>query len=319
MPAAPSITSLLSPDFIARLDRLDILSRKVLQGKIKGERRSKKRGQSVEFADYRPYVVGDDLRFIDWNLYARLDKLFLKLFMEEEDLAVSVLIDESASMRYGDPDKLTYARKLAAALGYIALANHNRLHLFKFTDTLSSALINQRGRRPIPQMIQFLMQDMVESAGTKTPKVGQHFKDADLRQGDLTAACRRFAMMGQNKGVVLLISDFFDKGELADALRYLSGDRFDVYVIHLLAPQEVDPAKAGLVGDLKLIDLEDDNEAEVSVSTPLLNRYKANLQAYCLHLKEECSKRNMVYLMTDTSISFDTLILRYLREKGLLG
>lgn len=318
MPPVTSITSLLAPDFIARLDRLDILSRKVLQGKIKGERRSKKRGQSVEFADYRPYVVGDDLRFIDWNLYARLDKLFLKLFMEEEDLAVSILIDESASMRYGDPDKLTYARKLAAALGYIALANHNRLHLFKFTDTLSSALTNQRGRRPIPQMIQFLMQDIITDT-PKTPKVGLQFKDASPRQGDLAAACRRFAMMGQNKGVVLLISDFFDKGELSDALRYLSGDRFDVYVIHLLAPQEIDPAQGGLAGDLKLIDLEDDNEAEISVSQPLLNRYKANLQAYCLHIKEQCSKRNMVYLMTDTAVSFDTLILRYLREKGLLG
>ncbi len=314
-----SISSLLDPSFIARLDRLDILSRKVLQGKIKGERRSKKRGQSVEFADYRPYVVGDDLRFIDWNLYARLDKLFLKLFMEEEDLAVSILIDESASMRYGDPDKLTYARKLAAAMGYIALANHNRLHVFKFTDTLSSALVNQRGRRPIPQLIQFLMQDMVADASAKAPKVGQQFGDASPRQGDLTAACRRFALMGQNKGVVLLISDFFDKGELSDALKYLSGDRFDVYVIQLLSPQEVDPAKAGLVGDLKLIDLEDDNEAEVSVSQPLLNRYKANLEAYCRHIKEECSRRNMVYLMSDTSISFDTLILRYLREKGLLG
>jgi uncharacterized protein (DUF58 family) len=319
MPPAPlSISALLEPEFIARLDRLDILSRKVLQGKIKGERRSKKRGQSVEFADYRPYVVGDDLRFIDWNLYARLDKLFLRLFMEEEDLAVSILIDESASMRYGDPEKLAYARKLSAALGYIALANHNRLNLFKFTDTLSSALINQRGRRPIPQMIQFLMQDMVADT-SKTPKVGLQYQDANLRQGDLTAACRRFALMGQNKGVVLLVSDFFDKGELSDALKYLSGDRFDVYVIHLLAPQEIDPGKAGLAGDLKLIDLEDDNEAEVSMSQPLINRYKANLEAYCLHIKEECSRRNMVYLMSDTSVSFDTLILRYLREKGLLG
>src|SRR6187431_1276217 len=109
----PQITSqsrLLSPDFMARLDRLDVVSRKVLLGKLKGERRSKRRGQSVEFADYRNYVVGDDLRRIDWNLYARLDKLFLKLFLEEEDLALYVLVDVSKSADYGEPHKAMYMK-----------------------------------------------------------------------------------------------------------------------------------------------------------------------------------------------------------------
>src|SRR5690606_1131948 len=118
MPATATSRSLLSPEFMQQLDRLDVLSRKILQGKLQGERRSKRRGQSVEFADYRSYVVGDDLRFIDWNLYARLNKLFLRLFMEEEDLSVSIVLDTSASMNCGDPDNLTYGKRLAAALGY---------------------------------------------------------------------------------------------------------------------------------------------------------------------------------------------------------
>src|SRR5438034_11406481 len=112
---------LLSPEFMARLDQLDVMSRKLLLGKMKGERRSKRRGQSVEFADYRNYVIGDDLRFIDWNIYARLDRLFLKLFLEEEDLSLYLLVDVSKSCDYGDPAKATYLKKVAAALAYIGL------------------------------------------------------------------------------------------------------------------------------------------------------------------------------------------------------
>src|SRR6186997_3120099 len=118
---------LLDPAFMARLDQLDVMSRKMLAGKLKGERRSKRRGQSVEFADYRNYVIGDDLRFLDWNLYARLDKLFLRLFMEEEDLHFYVLIDNSLSMDFGMPTKLHYARQVAAALGFIGLVNLDRV------------------------------------------------------------------------------------------------------------------------------------------------------------------------------------------------
>src|SRR5438046_3951510 len=119
---------LLDPTFMARLDQLDVVSRKLLSGKLKGERRSKRRGQSVEFADYRNYVIGDDLRFIDWNIYARLDRLFLKLFLEEEDLALYILVDVSKSCDYGEPNKARYIRQVAAALGYVGLVNYNRVH-----------------------------------------------------------------------------------------------------------------------------------------------------------------------------------------------
>src|SRR6188508_840230 len=112
---------LLSPQLLAQLERLELMSRKIFRGRMKGERRSKRKGQSVEFADFRNYVPGDDLRFIDWNLYARMDRLFLKLFLEEEDLHVYILIDASTSMEFGEPTKLQYAKQLAAALGYIGL------------------------------------------------------------------------------------------------------------------------------------------------------------------------------------------------------
>src|SRR5512143_1431399 len=115
------LSELLDPKFMARLDALDVISRRILLGKLQGERRSKRRGQSVEFADHRPYVVGDDLRFVDWNVYGRLNQLFLKLYLEEQDLTVHILADASASMSIGEPSKDLFARRLTAALGYISL------------------------------------------------------------------------------------------------------------------------------------------------------------------------------------------------------
>ena len=297
-------SAMLSSEFMHQLDRLDLLSRKILHGKLKGERRSKRRGQSVEFADYRNYVVGDDLRFIDWNLYARLDRLFLRLFMEEEDLAVSILFDVSESMNWGDPLKLDYAKKLAAALGYIGLVNYNRVHLMSFSDTIVDHLPNLRGRRPIPRMLDFIQAQQ---------------PTADNRAGNLAAACKQFAILQRAKGVVILVSDFLDKGDPAAAFRYLLGDRYDVYAVQLLAPQELDPAKGGIVGDLRLQDVEDNDMTEVSVSAALVKRYKANLRAYCTHLRKLCMQRDIAHIVGSTAVPFDTMVLRYLRERGLLG
>src|ERR1700676_1179173 len=131
---APKRDQLLSNEFMARLDQLDVISRKLLAGKMKGERRSKRRGQSVEFADYRNYVIGDDLRFIDWNIYGRLDRLFLKLFLEEEDLSLYVLVDVSKSCDFGEPNKAMYLKKVAAALAYIGLVNYNRVSIVAMAD-----------------------------------------------------------------------------------------------------------------------------------------------------------------------------------------
>src|SRR5579859_8131036 len=173
--ATPS-KSLLDPGFMARLDQLDIMSRKMLAGKMKGERRSKRRGQSVEFADYRNYVVGDDLRFIDWNIYARLERLFLKLFLEEEDLALYILLDVSKSGDFGTPNKAFYMKQVAAALGYIGLVNYNRVTIAAMADNIVAETGGLRGRRRVSQMIDFVSK--LQPAGTS------HLGDA----------CKNFAL-----------------------------------------------------------------------------------------------------------------------------
>src|SRR6186713_2694138 len=147
---------LLSPQLLAQLERLELVSRKIFRGRLKGERRSKRKGQSVEFADFRNYVPGDDLRFIDWNLYARLDRLFLKLFLEEEDLALYVLLDVSKSCDYGDPNKAEYLKRVAAALGYIGLVNYNRVTIAAVADGVVADTGAMRGRRKVSQMIDFI-------------------------------------------------------------------------------------------------------------------------------------------------------------------
>jgi uncharacterized protein (DUF58 family) len=288
---------LLSPDFMTRLEQLEILSRKIFVGRMKGERRSKRRGESVEFADYRNYVVGDDLRFLDWNIYARLEKLLLKLFLEEEDLNVTVLFDTSKSMNWGNPNKGLYVKRVAAALAYIGLVNYDRVSLYGYSNTLAHEMRGIRGRRLIGQVIPFL---------EKMPLEGT---------SDFTTVARRFAIRHTAKGVVVLLSDFMDKGGYADGLRYLLGRDLDLYVIHVLSPEEIDPT---LVGDLKLRDVEDDDLAEVTISAPLLSKYKANLQSYCTDLKNYCTRRGITYLFTSTRVAFDVLVLAYLRQRGLL-
>jgi uncharacterized protein (DUF58 family) len=298
MPAATETKQLLDPGFMARLDQLDVLSRKILTGKLKGERRSKRRGQSVEFADYRNYVVGDDLRFIDWNIYGRLDRLFLKLFLEEEDLALHILIDTSKSVDYGTPHKGFYMKQVAAALGYIGLVNYNRVTISAIADGVPATTGGLRGRSRVAQMLEFVRK--LEFDGP----------------GNLAEACRRFALANRSKGICVILSDFFDKNGFENGLRYVAGGKYDLFAIQVLAPQEIDP---DLQGDLKLVDVEDADMAEVSITQPLIKKYKSNLNAYCLSLKEFITRRGGTYLFTSTAVGFDTLVLNYLRERGLLG
>lgn len=288
---------LLSPDFIARLDQLELVSRRIFVGRMKGERRSKRKGESVEFADYRNYSLGDDLRFLDWNIYARLDRLLVKLFQEEEDLNVTVLVDVSRSMDWGMPQKGLYAKRVAAALAYIGLVNYDRVSVYGYADGLSHELRGMRGRRMVPQLIDFLR---------NMPLGGV---------SNFGAAARRFALRHRGKGVVVLLSDFLDKGGYVDGLRFLIGRQLDLYVIQTLSPDEIDPP---LTGDLKLLDVEDDDAAEVTISRPLLDKYKRLLTAYCTELKDYCTQRGVTYLFTSTRVPFDTLVLAYLRQRGLI-
>jgi uncharacterized protein (DUF58 family) len=264
---------------------------------MKGERKSKRRGSSVEFADHRNYSVGDDLRHIDWNVYGRLDKLFLKLFLEEEDLHVYTLLDTSLSMDFGDPSKLHYGKQVAAALAFIGLVNHDRVVLDTFSSQLGTGMPSVRGRSQMWRVVQYL--DHLQGSGSS----------------DLTAAARSFAIKHAGKGIVVVISDFLDKHGYEDALRYLLARNMDIYVIHVLSREEVEPE---IVGDLRLVDAEDDDIAEITVSAPLLRRYKETLNAFVGGLKEWCTKRGITYIFTTNQNPFDKLILNYLRERGLV-
>jgi len=298
---APSrIDDLLGNDLLAKLDQVDIVSRKIFQGKLQGERRSKKRGISVEFADYRHYAHGDDLRFIDWNIYARLDRLFLKLFMEEEDLSLIIALDTSASMHWGNPSKFIFNQRLAMALGYIGLSNHNRVSVYAFDSGEVRPLTNLRGRRRTRELGTWLLD--LEPGGANS------FDDA----------MKTIALGRQGKGVMVILSDFMFKEGYEHGLRYLSGGGFDTFCMQILSPEEVDPAKAGLAGDLRLTDVEDEDTAEITVSAALLKRYKKNLDAYCGKLREFCVRRGIMHVTIDTNTDMDTLLLDYLRKRGLL-
>jgi uncharacterized protein (DUF58 family) len=288
---------LLDPQFLARLEQLELVSRKIFLGRMKGERRSKRKGQSVEFADYRNYVIGDDLRFLDWNLYARLDRLFLRLFMEEEDLHFYVLIDNSLSMEFGTPTKLHFAKQIAAALGFIGLVNLDRVMIEAFNNRLTQSMPALRGRRSLWRLLDFLQK--IEPAGPS----------------DLKKSLRSFSIKCSGRGIVVLLSDFMDKNGYEEALRYLVARQLDIYVIQILSQEEIDP---GIVGDLKLVDVEDDDVAEITVSGPLLKRYKQNLAAFRAGIHEFCSRRGATYLFTSNQVPFDRLVLSYLRQRGLV-
>src|SRR5438128_4999916 len=272
---------LLDPQFLARLEQLELVSRKIFLGLMKGERRSKRKGQSVEFADYRNYVKGDDLRFLDWNLYARLDRLFIRLFMEEEDLHLYVLVDNSLSMDFGNPTKLHYAKQVAAALAFVGLVNMDRVALEVFNDRLTQSMPAARGRRSLWRVMDFL--NKIEPAGPS----------------DLKKALRGFSIKCSGKGIVVLLSDLMDKGGYEDALRYLVARQLDIYVIQVLSQEEIEP---DIVGDLKLVDIEDADEAEITVSGPLLKKYKQNLASYQAALHQFCNRRGVNYLFTSNQV-----------------
>ena len=184
---------LLAPDLLAQLERMELVSRKIFRGRMKGERRSQRKGQSVEFADFRNYVAGDDLRFIDWNMYARLDKLFLKLFMEEEDLHFYALIDGSRSMEFGEPSKFLYAKQLAAALGYIGLCRADRVRIERLDSAATTDAPTLRGKANLWRMVQYL--ESLECGNDCS----------------LTEAIKAFSLRNTGKGILVLITDLMDK------------------------------------------------------------------------------------------------------------
>lgn len=315
------LEDLLTPELVSRLGQLDIASRKVFSGKLKGERRSKRRGESVEFADHRPYVSGDDLRHIDWNIFGRLDRLFLKLFLEEEDLSLHIVIDCSASHDCGEPNKFLFMQRLAASLAYIGLVNLNRVAVTAIGEKIAegdagvsvsadgesgpattgvvSSLRDLRGRRRLQELITYLC--------TLEPVGATRFTDA----------CKRIAITRRGKGIMLVLSDFFYKEGYETGLRLLKGHGYDVFAIQVLSPQEMEPA--GVIGgDLRLKDVEDGDAAEVTISAPLLKKYKQILNAYCNRLHEFCAQRDLMHMTVKSDTPVDVLVMDYLRRRGLL-
>lgn len=292
-----SPVSLLSPALLAQLERLELTTRKIFRGRMKGERRSKRKGQSVEFADFRNYVPGDDLRFIDWNTYARLDRLFLKMFLEEEDLHFFCLIDASRSMDFGEPTKLHYAKQLAAALGFIGLMRADRVKIETIGQSLNQAAPVLRGRKSMWRMLEWLDGVSPDQSGT------------------LLDGVKNFCLRNQGRGVLVILSDLLDKPGYQTALRYLAARDLDVYVIQILSTAEIEPE---IAGDLRLVDCEDLDEAEISVSASLLTRYKQTVAGFVDGARAFCAKRGMTHLLARNDLPVEELIVKYLRQRGLV-
>lgn len=298
VPPTASEEALLTPEFLAKLNRLELASKRIVQGRLQGERRSRRKGSSVEFADYRNYSVGDDLRRIDWNIYSRLEKLFLKLFLEEEDLRVHTLIDTSLSMNFGTPTKLLFAKKIAAALSYIGMVHHDRVSVETFATSLAQDGPGPlRSKSQIHRLLHYL--ESIPSSGSS----------------DITSAAKAFATRNIGPGVVVVVSDFLDKNGYETALRYLVARNFDVYVIHVLSEEEVNPPQTG---DLRLVDSEDGDFAEITITAPMLERYKLTVEAFKDGLRDWCGKRGIHYTFTTSDAPFERLVLEYMRRNGLV-
>jgi uncharacterized protein (DUF58 family) len=289
--------SLLEPGFLRKLEQLSIVSKRAFSGQLKGEKRSTKRGTSIEFADYRDYSHGDDLRRVDWNTFARLDRLFLKLFMEEEDLHVYLLLDASRSMDFGAPTKLDYARRVAAALGYVGLSSYDRVGAAIFGERLRSRLAPVRGRAQSFTLFDFLQK--AEPDG----------------QTSFARSMREYALRTRRPGVAVVISDFFNS-DYEEGLKSLLSRRFQITLVHVLDDAELHP---DLLGDLKLVDSETGEEREISISPSLLREYQSAVDRFCGGLQGFCRRYGLDYIRTTTSTPFEDLILSYLRRTGLVA
>ncbi len=293
---------LLSPALLHRLERLELVSRKIFRGRMKGERISRRKGQSVEFADFRNYVPGDDLRLIDWNLYARLDQLFLKLFQEEEDLHFYALIDTSASMNFGTPNKLRVAKQLAAALGYIGLCRGDRVCVQAFGQAGKSAPVI-RSRGGLWKMLQYL-------DGLAPAPIQDSAANVSLHDG-----VKDFVLRGVSTGVVVLITDLMDKAGYESALRMLIGRQMDVFVLQVLSQEELDPP---LRGDRRLIDVEDGDAAEITVNEYVIDQYRETLNAFLHDARQYCAQRSIMHVLVPTDTPVETVMTKYLRARGVV-
>jgi uncharacterized protein (DUF58 family) len=286
---------LLSSEFLTQLERMALVSRRAFRGRTRGERKSPRKGMSVEFSDYRQYGVGDDLRYVDWNIYGRLDRLYLKLFVDEEDLCLHLLLDGSGSMSFGEPSKLRYAARLAAALGFVGLVNLERVGVAIVRDRMAEGWSPTRGRGKFLSLLDF--------AGR-------------LRAGgptELSEGLAAYALRSREAGVAVLISDLLDPAGYERGLKALLEHRFDVHVIHVLAPEEVDPT---LAGDLRLTDAETGEVRDLTMDGEALGDYRQRLGDFLARAESFCRANEIAYHRVTTDTPVEEMVLRQL--KGLL-
>jgi uncharacterized protein (DUF58 family) len=290
-------SQLFNDEFLKKLEYLYLVSKKLFAGMIRAERRTKKTGSGIEFADHRHYTSGDDFRYIDWNIYGRMDKLLLRLFEEEEDLSIYLLVDCSKSMMIGEPVKLHYAMKIAAALCYVGLANLDRVSIIPFSDDLHERLPPARGKGRIFKVFDFLRS--VEPGGIT----------------NLGPSLTKFVHQTKRRGLAVVISDFYDPTGYEEALNVLRYNKYEPFAIQIYDRKEADPP---LHGDLSLVDCETGDLREVTISAKLLEEYRKEHEKYCQELEDFSTSRAIPFFRTHTGVPFDDLVLRIFRAGGFL-
>jgi uncharacterized protein (DUF58 family) len=293
--------SLLTPDLLRRLEQFQLLAARRAKSSARGERRSRARGQSVEFADFRTYTHGDDFRYLDWNLYGRLERLFIKLYEEERELPVRIFLDASESMAFGQPRKFDFARQVAAGVGYVALCGFDRVSVISFPDhpdetAFRGALRAVRGRKSSLTFFQNLNRLKAEGSA--------NFNDA-LRRGALEA---------RQAGVAVVLSDFLDPAGYESGLSALVGRGFQVNAVQILSPEELNPAS---YGDLRLVDAETGGIQEVTFGKFRLKAYQQTVANYCQRLREYCTGRGMHFFSVSSETKLEDLLLKQLRQAEL--
>ena len=283
--------------FLRKLERVELLARKIFRGQLRGEHTTARRGLGLEFSDFRRYRPGDDFRHIDWNIYSRLERLFLKLYAAEEDMSLHVVLDCSASMGFGDPSKFDHARRIAAAMGYIGLSNLDRVSVATIDDGLGPSLAPVKARSQMSTLLRFL-----QSLATGGPT-------------ELALGLRDYAARTRSPGLVVVISDLFAQSQVPECLDVLRYAGHQVVVVHLLAEEEIDPP---LDGALRLVDSESGEEVSLTVDHALRQHYAQALAARLQLIETYCLSRDIEYLRASTAIGFEDVVLKYLRYGAAL-
>jgi uncharacterized protein (DUF58 family) len=269
-----------------------LTSNRIYHGQGRGEHSTVKIGTSLEFSDYRNYQVGDDYRYIDWNIFSRLDRLFLKVFTAEEDLSIHILLDTSQSMLFGDPPKFDYAKRVAAALGYIGLTNLDRVGITTFGAGIHESMNPRRGKDHFLGLLEYC--DRITCVG----------------ETDFNRSLMEYSFRSRRAGLAIVISDLLDPKGFERGLEALRFARYDVLLLQILDEEEIRP---GFRGPVRLHDLETAHEQRLTIDELLLARYRERVQQWCRHIEEVCLKSQIEYLRASTLIPFEDLILKYLR------